>query len=425
MSEKIQRREIGKGIYLSRFTDKRAKFNVVSVNFITPISEETASEYSVLVRALARSNSKYPTYALLSNKLSSLYGARLDCGIAAADDVQIISLNCEYIDNKYALDNERIGEEAMNILMSCIFDPIIENGGLSERVTRLERQTVIDEIQSELTNKYSLASRRFAEIMFEGEPAAICSLGSVSKVKKVTPKSLLKAYERLLTHCRAEIICAGSSDFEDERKILTEAFTRLHREEVFGFSSKPSPLKENPKKATDSMSMSQSILIMGYKTDCKNQPALRIMNEMLGGSPSSKLFLNVRERLSLCYFCWSYLNFIKGALCVKSGVDKENAEKAEREIKAQIECLRNGNFTDEDIEHAKIYRSNFLRAYNDSVKYMGAWYLVRIYEDDLKSPEDVVLEDGRVTRAEIIEAARSLKLDTVYILAEDGKTEEE
>lgn len=425
MAEKIQRREIGKEIYLNRFTDKRAKFNVVSVNFIAPISEETASEYSVLARVLARSNSKYPTYSLLNNKLSSLYAARLDGGLIAVDDVQIISFNCEYIDSKYVFDNQRVGVEAIDILMSCIFNPIIENGGLSEYVTKLERQAVIDDINSELSNKYSYASRRFMEIMFEGEPASISGLGSISKVKQVTPKSLLKTYQRLLTHCRVEIMCAGSSDFEDERKILTEAFTKLHREDIFGFSSKPSHLKGKTKKVTDTMPLSQSTLIMGWKTDCKNQPALRIMNEMLGGSPASRLFLNVRERLSLCYFCWSYFNFIKGSLCVKSGVDKANIEKTAKEIERQIESIKKGDFTDEDIEHAKIYRRNFLRAYNDSVKHMGAWYLLRIYEDDIKTPEDVAEEDIRVTREEIIEAAGSLSLDTVYVLAESEKSEEE
>lgn len=425
MAEKIQRREIGKAIYLSRFTDKRAKFNVVSVNFITPISEETVSEYSVLARVLAHSNSKYPAYDILNNKLSSLYAARLDCNVMTANDVQFISFTCEYIDNKYAFDNERVSIEAMNILMSCIFDPIIENGGLSEKITKLECQSVIDDINSELSNKDSYASLRFYETLFEGEPAAISSLGSISKVKQITPKSLLKAYQRLLTHCRAEIICAGSSDFEDERKILSEAFSKLRREDIFSFASKPSPLKEKPKQVTDYMPLSQSKLIMGYKTDCKNQPALRLMSDMLGGSPTSKLFVNVREKLSLCYYCWSYLNCIKGALFVSSGVDKANIEKTARQIELQISKLKDGDFTDEELEQIKIYRSNFLRAYNDSVKHMGVWYLIRIYEDDIKAPEDVIEEDKQVTRDEIIEAAVSLGLDTVYVLTESEKAEEE
>lgn len=424
MAEKIQRREIGKGIYFSRFTDKRAKFNVVSVNFIAPISEETVSEYSVLARVLAHSNSKYPTYSVLNNKLASLYAARLDCGVITGSDVQFISFTCEYIDNKYAFDNERVGSEAMDILMSCIFDPIIENGGLSEKITKLECQSVIDDINSELSNKYSYASLRFAEIMYEGEPAAISGLGSIGKVRQITPKSLFKAYQRLLTHCRAEIICAGSSDFEDERKILSDAFSRLHREDIFKFSSKPSPLKEHPKRVTDLMPLSQSTLMMGYKTDCKNQPALRLMNEMLGDSPTSKLFVNVREKLSLCYFCCSFLNFLKGSLMVSSGVDKANIEKTSEQIELQIKSLKDGDFTDEELEQAKIYRSNFLRAYNDSVKNMGAWYLARIYEDDIKTPEDIIEEDKRVTRDEIIEAAESLRLDTVYALSESEMTED-
>lgn len=425
MPQKIQRREIGKGIYLSRFTDKRAKFNVVAINFIAPISEETASEYSVLARVLAHSNSKYPSYSILNNKLSSLYAARLDCDVVTGSDVQFIGFSCEYIDNKYAFDNERVGAEAMDILMSCIFNPIVENGGLSEKITKLECQSVIDDINSELANKSSYAFRRFSEIMYEGEPAAISGFGSIDKVKRVTPKSLYKSYLRLLTHCRAEIICAGSSDFEDERKILCEYFSKLHREDIFNFGSSPSPLKQNSKKVTDFMPISQNILIRGYKTQCKDQPALRLMNAILGGSPTSKLFANVREKLSLCYYCSSYLNCLKGALWVTSGADKANIEKVGLEIERQIKKLKDGDFTDEELDQAKLYRSGYLRAYNDSVKYIGAWYLVRIYEDDIKTPEDVIEEERRVTREDIMGAAKSLSLDTEYVLAESKKAEEE
>lgn len=423
MAEKIQRREIGKEIYLSRFTDKRAKFNVVAVHFIAPISEETASEYSVLARVLAHSSSNYPTYSILNNKLSSLYAARLDCDVVTGSDVQFIGFSCEYIDNKYALNNERVGAEAMDILMSCIFSPIIENGGMSEKITKLECQSVIDDINSELSNKYSYASRRFFEVMYEGEPAAISGFGSVGSVKRITPKSLYKAYQRLLTHCHAEIICAGSSDFEDERKILSEYFSKLHREDIFNFSSKPSPLKQKPKKVTDFMPLSQSILMRGYKTECENRPALRLTDTILGGSPTSKLFVNIREKLSLCYYCNSGLNCLKGTLWVTSGVDKANIEKVHGEIELQIKKLRDGDFTDEELEQAKIYRSGFLRAYNDSVKYIGAWYLVRIYEDDIKTPEDVIEEERRVTREDIINAAQSLSLDTEYALAQSEKSE--
>lgn len=417
MPEKIERREIGKGIFLSRITDKRAKFNVVSINFITPISEETASEYAVLARILTKSNNKYPDHAKLNSKLSSLYAARLDGGVLGTDDVQFVTFTVEYIDNKYAFQNEKVGSEAIDILLSCLFDPLLENGAFSQKVTRLERQAVINEIEAEINDKYSYASQRIIEILYEGEPAGIRTLGTAAQAKRVSAKSAYKAYKRLLEHCRIEIICTGCSDFSDEKKIITDAFIKLEREEIFSFESKRSPLKNEPKRIYEEMEVTQSQLALGFKTECVNKSALKIMNEIYGGSSSSKLFTNIREKKSLCYYCWSFVNCNKGSFSVRSGIDKNNIDKTEKEILIQLEAMKNGDFSDENIEYAKIYRRNFLRAYYDSFKHMGAWYLIRIYEDDIKSPEDVIEEEARVNREDIINAARSLTLDTVYILA--------
>ena len=145
------------------------------------------------------------------------------------------------------------------------------------------------------------------------------------------------------------------------------------------------------------------------------------MSAIYGGTTTSKLFMNVREKMSLCYYCWSSVSRTKGSLVVASGVENENLETAKNEIIAQLEAMKKGDFTDEDIEYARMYRRNHLKTFNDGISSMEAWYFTGIYNDDIKTPEEAVEEDNKVTREEIIEAAGSVKLDTVYILTSDDK----
>ncbi|MCM1055852.1 MAG: insulinase family protein [Bacteroides sp.] len=429
MPNKFQRREIGKNIFFSSITDPRFKLNMISVNFLVPLSEETASEYALVARILNKSCAAYPTFAELNNKLSSLYAARIDSGVMSFGDSQSLTVSVQYIDNKYALENEKIEEEAAGIFLGCLLEPFTENGVFSEKVTSLERQILIDDIESEINDKQTYANHRASQIMFKDEPAAVRSLGSVEQAKRTAPLTAFNAYKRLLKNARTEIICSGCSDFKAVEKTLSRAFSQLERGEAFRCGTLKSPLKEKPRYVTEKMPVAQSKLAIGFKTDSENYPALHIMNAIYGGSTTSKLFMNVREKMSLCYYCWSGVNRNKGAMFVRSGVENKNIEKATEEIIAQLEAVKKGEFTDEDIEYAKMYRRNGLRTFNDSLNQMAAWYLMRIYDDDIKSPEDAVRESEAVTKEEIIAAAQSVKLDTVYALTsldpDEEKTEKE
>ncbi len=416
MPNKFQRHEIGKEVFFSSITDTRFKFNMISVSFLVPLSEETASEYALLSRIIDKACQEYPTFAKLSNKLSSLYNARLNSGVLPFGDSQVVGINIEYIDNKYALENEKVEEEAIKILLSCLLDPLLENGVFPEKTVSLERRILIDDIESEINDKQAYANHRSDQIMFKGEPSAVRALGSVEQAKRVTSLTAYNAYKRLLKHSRVEIVCSGCSDFSAAEKTVLKAFAQLERDDFFKCSTQKSPLKPKPQRVFEEMRVNQSKFVMGFKTEYENYPALYVMSAVYGGTSTSKLFMNVRERLSLCYYCWSGVDRYKGALLVNSGVDKENLEKAENEIIAQLEAVKRGDFTDEDMEQAKMYRKNGLKAYNDSLKSIAAWYLICIYNDEIKSPEDAINESDRVTREEIIEAANSLKLDTVYAL---------
>lgn len=421
MPNSFQRREIGKEIYFSKITDSRFKTNLISITFFSPLSEETASENAVVSRYLSKCNSKYPSYSLMNNKLSAMYSAKLSGGVVSVGDAQAISFSINYIDSKYALNGENMNDEAVEILTDCLFEPLADNEKFNEKFINLEKQSVIDDIESEINDKQSYASQKTAEIMFRGEPYAFRALGTVESAKKVTAQSAYKAYIRILRHCRIEIICSGISDFESVKKKLTSAFTKINREEIFSCKTDKSPLKPKLEKVQEKMDVTQSKIILGFKTDCDNLSALTIMNEIFGDAPTSKLFANVREKMSLCYSCWSSVNWLKGAFTVKCGVEKKNIEKVYNEILNQLELMKKGDFSEEDIINAKMYRKNYLKSYNDSLNVIAVWYLTRIYNDDIAAPEEWALRDEKVTKEEIIKAAESLKLDTFYVLTSDDE----
>lgn len=423
MPNKFQRREIGKEIFFSSITDPRFKFNMISVNFVVPLSEETASEYALVSDLFLKGCGKYPTFAELSNKLSSLYAACVAGNVIAFGDSQDLTVSIEYIDNKYTLENEKIEEEAVEIFLDCLLDPVLENGVFPEKTVASEKRILIYNIESEINDKQSYANYRANRIMHEGEPASVRSLGSVEQAKRITPLTAWNAYKRLLKNARIEILCSGCSDFKSAEKIILKAFSKIERGEIFKCATEKSPIKEKPRYTYEKMSVTQSKLAIGFKTDCENYPALSVMASVYGGTNTSKLFMNVREKLSLCYYCWAGMDRYKGALWVNSGVDKENTEKAAEEITAQLEAIQKGDFSETETEQAKMYRKNRLRTYNDSCKALAAWYLTCIYNDDIKSPEDAIEESDRVTREEIIEAARSVKLDTVYALISSDDTD--
>ena len=423
MPDNFQRREIGKEIYLSKISDPRFKTNLISINFFTPLSEETASENAVVSHYLSKCSRKYPTYALMNNKLSAMYSTRLSGDVLQFGDTQALSFGINYIDGKYALDNEKMDIEAVEMITDCLFDPLEEKGKFDENLIKREKQSVIDDIESEINNKQSYASIKAAEIMYKGEPYALDILGTVKKAKEVTAESSYKAYLRMLKHCRVEIICSGVSDFEEVKKKLICTFSKLEREDIFPCRTEVSPLKQLLAKVRETMNVVQSNMIVGFKTDCQNSSAMILMNEIFGGTPTSKLFSNVREKMSLCYSCFSSFNWLKGALSVRCGVEKEKIEPAYEEILNQLELMKKGEFSEEDIANAKMYRRNYLKTFYDNLNAMAAWYMSRIYSDDLASPEEMMKRDEKITKEDIIKAAQSVKLDTFYVLTSDDNSQ--
>ncbi|MCH5194488.1 MAG: insulinase family protein [Oscillospiraceae bacterium] len=416
MAIKYSREKLGEGIHYTTIVNKRQKTNTVIIHLITELSAETASVNAIIPYVLTSSSRSYPTLTDLNKKLSELYGAVVKGVVSKIGDSQGLVLMAGCINNRYTFDGEKVTEEMTSVLAGCLTDPHIENDRFFEKDFALKKQELLDDIDAEINEKRSYAFKRANLNIFKDEPAAVSVKGSREEAEKITAASAYEQYKKLLKTAQIEIIFVGSEASEGCKSILTDALSKIDRDYAGDNSSKKSPLKSDVCRVTEPHDVAQSKMVMAFKTDFEDSVAMKLMNAVFGATPISKLFMNVREKLSLCYYCSSGYNDKKGVLYVDSGVEHTNTGKAEAEILNQLEAVKKGDFSDEEMENARRSMINSLRGVSDGARSIADWYFNQSYLGKSDSPEDQIEKLNAVTREDIISAAKSLKLDTVYVL---------
>lgn len=416
MNNIINRRKIADGVYFSSITDKRYKKNLISVAFSTQLSEDTATENVIVPVLLTKCNSKLPTYKAFNNKMSRLYASGIGGTAGRQYDLQTISFGAYYLDDIYALSGEKMTGIMTDIFIDCLTSPVTENGVFSEKFVELEKKTVIDNIETAINDKRSYAIERAMKTICKGEPASVCSYGTVEKAKLITPNSAYKAYRRMLETMPCEIICTGCSDFEGVAEKFAAAFEKAGRHDIENTTIALSPVKTQTEEVTERLTVNQSKLVLGFKSHSDDDAALVLLQKIFGGTTSSKLFRNVREKMSLCYYCLAARNDLKGIMLVNSGVENENIEKTKEAVIDQLEEIKNGNFTNEDINFAEMAIKNDFKSVADSAGNVSNWYFDCIRKNDIVTPEEKLGRYLGVSKERIIAAAKSMVLDSVYVL---------
>ncbi len=416
MNNIINRRKIADGVYFSSITDKRYKKNLISVAFSTQLSEDTATENVIVPVLLTKCNSKLPTYKAFNNKMSRLYASGIGGTAGRQYDLQTISFGAYYLDDIYALSGEKMTGIMTDILIDCLTSPVTENGVFSEKFVELEKKTVIDNIETAINDKRSYAIERAMKTICKGEPASVCSYGTVEKAKLITPDSAYKAYRRMLETMPCEIICTGCSDFDGVAEKFAAAFEKAGRHDIENTTIALSPVKTQTEEVTERLTVNQSKLVLGFKSHSDDDAALVLLQKIFGGTTSSKLFRNVREKMSLCYYCSASRNDLKGIMLVNSGVENENIEKTKEAVIDQLEEIKNGNFTNEDINFAEMAIKNDFKSVADSAGNVSNWYFDCIRKNDIVTPEEKLGRYLGVSKERIIAAAKSMVLDSVYVL---------
>lgn len=410
---------------------KQSKFkkDYFAVLFSQNLNDIYASYNAVLFNVLLGGSKKLPNIRAINDRLNDMYGADLSAVNAKRGDVQEFGVVLGILNQKYTLENSDMIAMGCDTLNEIIYNPLVEDAGFKQSVFEIEKNNQIDEIKADINNKVSYAKKRCVSLMCSDEIFGINVDGDVSVLEKMDRFKLYEHYKRTINSLPINIYYIGNTDVNTVEKMIREKF-RLSDKKTTAFFNTPiiKDVKE-VKQITELTQAAQGKLSLGFRTGIvrkdEDYAALCMTNAIYGLTPTSKLFVNVREKLSLCYYCRSDLFAFRGIMLVSSGVEVENKLKAQDEILAQLDKVKNGDFTDQEIELARKYYINGLRSGFDSATAMLNWAAAENLDNTDNSQEDFIKKLSLVTRQQIIDAANKIELDTIYFLkGTDGKENE-
>ena len=376
MSDLI-RKDICEGVAFNSIVDKRFKKSRISATLVAPLNKKTAAANALLSYVLTRSCRKYPDFTALSRKLDELYGAALYPSVRRQGDLQLISFSAAGLDDRYSLNGESVSSELADLLCSIIFDPALTDGKFNTEDLEQERRQLIDAIDADFNDKRIYAINRCIECMCRNEPFSIGRFGSREDVSKLTQDDVYYAWQQLLENSRTELAMLGSADPQNAYDRFKTYFENKPRRMTASTVIIDKP--EEVKHITETEEISQSKLVMGFRTACPDTKekyvTSSLMSAILGGTPTSKLFVNVREKQSLCYYCASSVDNAKGIMLIDSGVETKNIEKTEDAVLEQIRLLKNGCITDEELSAAKLALKNAYISSLDSLAALQSFYI--------------------------------------------------
>ncbi len=421
-------KNISAGVKLCTHKTSQFKTSAVSVNIITPL-DENASAKALLVHMLARTNKSHPTLTHMNRKLASLYGAVISPNAIKLGEAHVLTLSLVSIDDRFSLQGESILEEGIKLLMDCLFTPDITPDGFKNDNVEREKRLLSERIDSENDDKIAYALKRMTQEMCCDEAYCISPLGTKEEIAKLSGKDIFEVWKKTLLNSPIQINVTGSFDEEKVTAVINEYFSRVDRNESDIVYPHTEFLSESydVKTVKEKQKVQQGKLVIGYRAgmtyDMDNFAAIKVMTAIFGSGTFSKLFTNVREKMSLCYYCSARLISQKGIIAVQSGVETENTVKALEAIRHELDEVRQGNFTDETLEEAKLSLKEGYLSVNDSVLSIDAWFTSQCLSSDFKTPDEYIAMTGAVSREEIIVAANMVTEDTVYILESEKEAE--
>ena len=409
--------QLGSGIYLTYLPARKFKTSLLSAQFVTPLRQETAAAYAVLPAILRRGTVRDPDLGALAARLDRLYGASVDYTVRKQGENQCVGFVASFIDDSFLPDGEQLLEPVAELVGELLCDAVTERGRFVSSYFDSERTNLVDAIRSQMNDKREYAYARLLQEMCSGEAYGLSRLGDEESAQRLQMPKLHALYGELLSTARLELIYSGSADLERVERALSAALAPLPRDGIRDIAmAAPHRARAEVKQVEEAMDVTQGKLSMGFACGSDDYAAMLMGNTLFGGSSNSRLFLNVREKLSLCYYASSAYHRQKRLITVSSGIEFQNYQKAYDEIMAQLGEVQRGELEDWELEGA---RSTLLNAYasmGDSQGKLENFYLGQAATGQEDTPELLAEQVRQVTAERIFDAMKTVSLDTVYFL---------
>lgn len=422
MNHKIfDRKEIASGVFFNATRETKFKSNLISLRFIAPLDEKTAAKNALLFPVLLRGSRNFPDIGSIRREEESVYDTDISDGVYKRGDAQILEIRMSVLDNRFAIDGMDITARAVRLLSDILFSPVMENGCFCEEYVESEKQMLIDDIRAQINDKRRYAMQRLNEEMFSHDVFGVSELGTVESVEAITPRALTDQYKELFSRARIEIFALGNFDFASLRESFRALFSKSQRSYLYETETKPlSAPRSEVKRVYERQNISQGKLAMGFYTGMTvkhpDYTAMQLLNVIYGAGVTSKLFMNVREKLSLCYYCGSSDNGQKGFMTVHSGIEFKNEKKAADEILAQLDEIKKGNISENELRDAKLALIDSAERIADSLGNMLNWYFACVMNGEMITPKEKCEKILAVTKEDIVRASANIRLDTYYFL---------
>lgn len=428
----LRRRELLPGVFLSSIRTDKFKSDCLSVSLLTALDRETVSKNALLPRVLARGTAFHPDMDSLNDAMDELYGAQILPLVRKKGELLALGFYAGFLSERFVPKGTELLERVCALVGELLLSPRTRTGLLWKDYVESEKEKLVDDIRARLNDKRSYAAERAVELMCAYEPYGCDDMGSETDAESVGYVALTRHYQELLRSSPIEIFYCGAAEADRVADALRDALLTLPRGEIdydLGTDVRLNALEAQPREFRETLDVGQGKLCLGFRLgECMEDPdlpAILVFNALYGGSVNSRLFRHVREKLSLCYYADSVCDRLKGVMLVSSGVDPANFERARREILAQLDALRRGEFDDAELESARNTVHSALRGIEDSPGALENYYLFQTLCGLEYGPEEDAALCELVTKADVCAVARSVELDTVYYLEGEAEDEED
>ncbi len=417
------KQNIKPGITFHKINTNKFKTNLFSIFITTKLERENVTKNALLTAILRRGTKKMPTQELISQNLENMYGASFDCGVEKTGDNHIMKFYLESINNEFLPSQENLSKECLDILIDIVFNPYVENESFKEEYINGEKENLKQIIEGKIDNKAKYASDRCIEEMYKDKPYGLYKYGYIEDLKNINAKDLYEYYLQLIKNAKIDIFVSGDLDNEILNSIKeNEIIKNLNERDPKYNVNKENEVKERvnePKIIKESMQVTQGKLILGLdilENKKESKYATSVYNIILGGSANSKMFQNVREKASLAYTAGSIYLRQKDNVFIKCGIDIPNYDKALEIIKQQLEQMKNGDFSEDDINNAKLLISSTIGSIPETQDAELTYYFSQELSDEFISIEDYINRINSVTKEQILNIANNVQINTIYFL---------
>ena len=418
----MERKQLAPGVHLSYDPAQKLNRCRISIHFTFPARRETATAHALLPLVMERGYAGCPDMTGLTKKLARLYGADLAVDGRPMGASRNLCVSVTGIKDRFALAGETLSQAYTELVLGVAFHPCMADGAFDAEAVAIEKQMLRQSLEDELNDKRLYCMRQTAREFYGGSPMGIRQEGYLEEVDGLTGRDLAAAYEEMLSTASIELMVLGCTPAETARveAAFMEELGNIRRRPAGPMAFLAMP-RQIPVHKVETFDMVQAKLCLaftlGKPMDLNELAAFRLAMALYGGSVTSRLFLNVRERDHLCYYCASSFQSFTGSMVVSSGIEPGDAARAEDAILNELADLCTGPITSQEMEDCRRGLMDGLAGIEDSLGSIESWYAMEMIRGGaITTPQQARADLAAVTVDQVRSVLRRFSLSVSYLL---------